>query len=170
MKYIVLLSFAFLCACGTTRETQTRTTEQEDIIAGPMTVETPIGNFIVHPTQIRRSRTQFEDTSERKQFEFPEAREVGGAIISGLTGPLFGGGVVGLISAFLLRMNNKKNETEKRELENQRNEVIAGVERSKAKLSKIKVDEDTTAWDHLTVDLEAEQSKKTKDVVRERTA
>jgi len=170
MRYIILVLFLFICACGTTRETQTRTTEQEDIVAGPMTVETPIGNFVVHPTQIRRSRTQFEDTTERKQFEFPEAREVGGAIISGLTGPLFGGGLVGIVAAFLMRMNNKKKEQEKRELESQRDEVIAGVERSKSKLSRIKVDEDTTAWDHLTSDLEKEQSKKTRDVVREKTA
>jgi hypothetical protein len=169
MKYILLIPLVFLISCGSERVEEQQTVEQETVEAGPMLVETPIGNFVVHQTGYVRKRSQVRTTSETKNFTFPEFKEFGGALLSGLTGPLAGGGVVGVIASFGYMFLRRKNEAEKSELATQRNELIAGVERSKSTLSTIKVGE-SNAWEQLTANLEAEQSKKTKDAVREQTA
>ena len=169
MKYILLSFILFLFACGSERTEEQQTVEQETVEAGPMLVETPFGNFVVHQTGYIRKRSQVRTTSETKNFTFPEFKEVGGALLSGLTGPLAGGGIVGIIASLGLMYIRRKSEAEKSELTNQRNELIAGAERSKADLSTVKVGDDKTAWDVLKAHLEAEQSKKTKDAVREQT-
>jgi len=169
MKYILLSFILFLFACGSERTEEQQTVEQETVEAGPMMVETPFGNFVVHQTGYVRKRSQYRTTKDVQNYTFPEAKEWGGALLSGLTGPLAGGGIVGLIASLGYMFIRRKNEAEKSELTNQRNELIAGAERSKADLSSVKVDENKTAWDLLKGHLEAEQSKKTKDAVREQT-
>jgi hypothetical protein len=169
MKYILPILLCFIAACGSERTEEQQTVEQETVEAGPMLVETPFGNFVVHQTGYVRKRSQFRTTKDVQNYTFPEVKEWGGAMLSGLTGPLAGGGVVGLIASLGYMFIRRKNEAEKLELTNQRNELIAGAERSKSDLSTVKIDEDTTAWDILKKHLEAEQSKKTKDAVREQT-
>lgn len=56
------------------------------------------------------------------------------------------------------------------ELEQQRDELIDGIERSKSRLKTIVDDRGVSAWEHGKVALEAEQSRGTKAAVKSRTA
>lgn len=175
---LALPAFALLMiGCGTERTEQQNTVEQEVWEIGPIDVETWAGNARIHKTGIVRRLSRYRTTTEQQQYTFPEARELGGAMLGGLMGPLAGGGVIGLISAFLMRRQRQRSEDEKAELdaeratlERQRDEVIAGIERAKDRLERIKDEKDRTAWDHLTNDLEKAQSRDTVDVVKARTS
>jgi hypothetical protein len=157
-----------MTGCGSTTERTERLVEREDLVAGPMTVETPIGNFVMHPTTVRRFRTQDTVENSQKEYNFPEAREIGGAMLGGLTGPLAGGGLVGLGAAFLMRRMSSKSDAEKKALADERDrtkrhfdEVVDGVERGTA-------DMPDEHWQKLRGALEAEQSADTKRAVKAR--
>lgn len=161
-----------LAGCGSERTEQQNTVEQETWEAGPTVFETPVGTVVMHKTGLVRKLSRYRTTTEQQQYTFPEARDVGGAILGGLTGPLAGGGIVGLLAAGAGWLIQKKNNAEKAELRGQRDELIDGAERMKGKLSNIEDPENPklTAWDHAKVALEAEQSKGTKAAVKARTS
>lgn len=177
MKLAVLLLAGLLISCGTERQEVQNTVEQEVWEIGPMDVETWAGNVRVHKTGIVRKMSRYRTTNETKEVTFPEGREIGGALLGGLGGPLAGGGAVGLIAAFLMKRIQAKNDAEKAEMEAEtakakrmRDEVIAGIEEAKAKLQAIKDEQGKPAWDHLTNDLERKQSRDTVEAVKARTA
>lgn len=168
MKYLLLVLFV-LVGCGTERTEQQNTVEQEVYEIGPAALETPFGTFVMQKTGVVRKLSRYRTTTEQLQYTFPEAREFGGAILGGLGGPLAGGGLVGLAMAWLMKRSSAKSAAEKAEMEaeaarakRQRDEIIEGVESSKAKL-------DPTAWGTLTTELEKKQSRDTIEAVKART-
>jgi hypothetical protein len=170
MNWLLLALVMVLVGCGSTTERTTRTVEREDLVAGPMVVDTPIGQFVMHPTRVTRFRTEDTEENARKTYEFPEAREIGGAMLGGLGGPLAGGGVVGLLAAWWMRRGSAKAAQERDELARERDtyqrrfgEVVEGVEHAKDRL-------DDAAWDKLTESLERKQSRDTMDAVRKKTS
>jgi hypothetical protein len=136
-----------LAGCGTTTERTTKVVEREDFVIDAVTVESPIGTFTVHPSRARRFRT--EDTVEngKQTYDFPEGREIGGAILGGLTGPLAGGGLVGLVAAWFMRSQAQRSKREQDELtadaqqsRQALQQTVAGVEQAKQQMSPAEVD------------------------------
>ena len=175
--FLVLLAvLGLLVGCGSERTEQQNTVEQEVYEIGPMTIETPAGTVVLHKTAVVRKMSRYRTTTEQQQYTFPEVRDLGGALLGGLGGPLAGGGLVGLVAAWFMKRSAAKAADEKAEMEadaarakRQRDEIIEGIEASKDRLSEIKVDDKTTAWDSLTTDLERKQSRDTVQVIKERT-
>jgi hypothetical protein len=163
-----LLPFCILLAgCGTTTDRQTRTVEQEKVVAGPMQVETPFGAFVVQPTQIIRERTQVEVEKERKTIDMPNMAPLLAAAAGGTPWVALISGVLGLgVAAFAGKKAVDKGRTarevalQREEVTRQRNELIDGIERAKEDLGE--------QWEVLTAHLEAEQSHDTKKAVKAR--
>lgn len=145
---ILLAVFVLITlGCGSERNEQQNTVEQETWEIGPLSVETPIGTFVAHKTGAVRKLGRYRTTTEQQHFTFPEAREIGGAILGGLTGPLAGGGLVGLAMAWLMRRSAAKAAAEKSELEAEKDrnrqaldQTVAGVEAAKAQMPPESVD------------------------------
>jgi len=165
---IGVILILLLAGCGSTTTRESSTVEREDLVAGPMVVDTPIGQFVMHPTKVTRFRTEDTRENAEKSYQFPEVREIGGAVLGGLTGPLAGGGFVGLISAGLMLLTKRKNDAEKAELERQRtanarqrDELADGVESAKEYM-------DTDTWAKVRKTLADNQSDDTVAAVKAR--
>jgi len=144
----------FTTGCGVSSDRTTQKVEREKIIAGPVTLDTPIGQFVLQPAVIERQQMTDEVERTDKQYHAPEAGMIIGAAASATP---WGGlltGVVGLATAAFAG---------KRALDNgrQRNELIDGIEKAKSGLG----DE---AWGHLTGHLEKSQNDDTKKAVKAR--
>lgn len=168
MKLLMLFAIVLLVGCGSERTEQQNTTEQEVYELGPVAVETPFGTVVAHKTGVVRRLARYRTTTEQQQYTFPEARDIGGAILGGVTGPLAGGGLVGLAMAWLMKRANAKSAAEKakleadrQRLERQRNEIVDGIEAAKSKLPEL-------AWGTLTETLERKQSRDTIEAVKAR--
>lgn len=142
-----LLLACALAGCGSERTEQQNTVEQEVWEMGPLAVETPFGTFVAHKTGGVRKMSRYRTTTEQQQYTFPEAKEIGGAILGGLGGPLAGGGVVGLAMAWLMKRSAAKSAAEKAEIEAEQardrkalEQTVAGVERAKAEMSPAEVE------------------------------
>jgi len=176
MRHVLLiLILLLLTSCEIVRKEVENTVEQEVWELGPVDVETWAGTVRINKTGVVRKMTKYSTTTESKEFSFPEGREIGGAILGGLGGPLAGGGMVGLVSAFFMKRMQSKNQSEKEMLDEdlervkrQRDEVIDGIEEAKNNLKAVKITEDHTAWDSLTNDLERKQSRDTIDHIRKK--
>jgi hypothetical protein len=146
----------FLVGCGTTRDSQTKTVEKEELILGPMIVETPVGAVTVQPTRIIRLRTQDEVTVEEKKVNMPE----GGAIITAAANSTPWGGIIASVVALGTTAWGGKKALEAGKSKRHFEEVVDGIERSKEDLGD--------KWDALVGNLEAEQSRDTKTAVKAR--
>lgn len=143
----LLVALVAMQGCGSERTEQQNTVEQEVWEFGPMDVETPAGNVRIHKTGVVRKMSRYRTTTETKEYTFPEAREIGGAMLGGLGGPLAGGGIVGIAMAWLMKRASTKNAAEKSELEAEQardrkalEQTVAGVERAKADMSPAEID------------------------------
>lgn len=154
LLFILLL----LAGCGSTTTRESSTVEREDLVAGPMIVDTPIGQFVMHPTKVTRFRTEDTRENAEKSYQFPEARDLGNAALGGLAGPLAGGGFVGIVSAGLMWLSKRKNDTEKVELKRQTIEMVDGIESAKDHM-------DSETWAKVRKTLADNQSDDTKKVV-----
>lgn len=144
-----------LCGCGSTTDRQTKIVEKEEWVAGPMVVDTWVGQATVQPTRVVHQRTQDEVEKTDKTINMPDPSAI---ITAASSGTPWGGIIataVGLLGAFA----GKKAIDATR----QRNELIDGVERAKDTLPD-------GAWFELKKHLEAEQNSDTKAVVKARTA
>lgn len=147
---------AALCAgCGSTTDRQTKTVERETLVTGPVVLDTPIGQMVLHPFPLQRAREQLEVEQTKQVIDLPDAGPLlqaaaGATPWGGILAGILGLGASGMIGKAALGMKR------------QRDELIAGIERAKPALG------DT--WNILTQHLEAEQSVDTKRAVRERTA
>lgn len=168
MRYL-LLTLLVLAGCGSERDTQIKTVEKVESYTGPLVLDTPIGQFVAQP--VKHVMVRSEDTVEReeKRIRMPELGSVIAAAPA-LAGPLgIAGTLLGVITtaaagwSALKRGKTARDEATARELaERQRDEIIDGVESSKAKL-------DPTAWGTLTTELEKKQSRDTIEAVKART-
>lgn len=157
-----LLSVLVLTGCGTTSDRQTQTVERETTVAGPLTLDTPIGQFIVQPARIERQRTQDEVERTQKRIDAPEIGPVLSAVAGGTP---WGGILTGIVGLATAAFAGKKALDASR----QRNEMIEGVEKSKEKLAGMVDSNGVPAWIHLKDALEKKQNKDTRDVVKART-
>lgn len=152
---LMALCMVGMSGCGTSTDRQTQTVEREKLIAGPLVVDTPIGQFVMQPATVERQRTQDEVERTERRIVAPEV----GQVIQAAAGATPWGGILtGLVGVATAAFAGKKALDAGR----QRNELIAGVERAKSDLGD--------KWDVLTGHLEAEQNADTKAVVRARTA
>jgi len=147
MKFTVLLALLALLGlllggCGSTREEQQNTTEQEMYEIGPMYVDTPVGVVTLHKTGVIRRMSRVRTTTETKEYTFPEVKEIGGAMLGGLLGPLGGGGTVGLIAAYFIKRIKDKNEQEREAMERDRKAKIAAMDAYAKDIEKAETDED----------------------------
>ena len=165
-----MLLLCLICAgCSSTTQRESSTVEREDLVFGPMVMDIPlVGQAVIHPTKITRFRTEDTRENAEKSYQFPEMREVGGAVLGGLTGPLAGGGFVGLISAGLMLLTKRKNDAEKAELDRQlttnarqRDELADGVESAKDHM-------DPETWAKVRKTLADNQSDDTVQAVKAR--
>lgn len=154
---VVFIVVLLLAGCGTTTDRQTKTVERITTQTAPITLDTPVGQIVVQPTQITVSREQSEVEQERKTIDTPDLKPLLTAAAGGLP---FGGIISGIIglggAAFAGKMALTAGKA-KRQL----GELIDGIERAGDELP----DEH---WNTLTKHLEAEQSKDTKEVVKKR--
>ena len=153
---IAMLAVA-LTGCGTTRDSQTKTVEREELIAGPLVVDSPVGQLTIQPTRIVRLRTQDEVTQEEKRINMPEA----GAIMSAAANATPWGGIIGAITTAGMAAFAGKKAIEAGKATRHRNELIDGIERASAELPD-------DHWETLTKNLAIEQSADTKQAVKER--
>lgn len=158
MGRLSILAVLLLTGCfGSSRQEETRTDEEEEIAAGPLIVDSPIGQFVVHPTRLSRRNRRVERSEAKVEYQMPPIAELAPAMLGGLGGPVAGAGLVGLVSAFLLRRSNQRAAAAERH----RDEMIDGVEQAKAKLPP----ED---WLKVRTELEKAQSTDTKAAVKRR--
>jgi len=151
----ILCLLLALSSCSSNRTQQTKTVEREELVAGPLVIDTPMGQVTVQPTRVMRQRTQDEVTREERRTDLPP---VGAIITAAASGTPWGGILAGIVGLATTAFAGKKALDAGR----QRNELIAGIERAKDDLGD--------KWDVLTGHLEAEQNADTKVVVKARTA
>ena len=168
MRY--LLALVFLAGCGSTTTRESSTVEREDLVAGPMIVDTPIGQFVMHPTKVTRFRTEDTRENAEKSYRFPEAAEIGGAMLGGLGGPLAGGGFVGLISAGLMLLSKRKNDKEKADLSRQRDDLSRQRDNVIDSVEAAKEDMEKETWLKVRKTMSNVQHADTIEAVAKRTA
>lgn len=172
---LVAAALSLLTGCGSERDTQTRQVEKLEMSTGPLIVDTPIGQFTAQP--VRHTMVRTEDTVEReeKRVSMPEVGQIMQSAPA-LAGPL---GIIGTLAGLATtagagwlaarRGRRLSEETDARAAaETQRDEIIDGIESTKHKLSQVRVRDDQSAWDLLTVDLERKQSADTIAAVKAR--
>ena len=131
---ILLIVIAYcLVGCGTSSDRQTKTVERVTTQTAPITLDTPIGQIVIQPTQVTVNREQSEVEQERKSFDLPQVGAIMQAAASGtpfgaIIGSVLGfGGVAGALHQMLRAKNASR----------QRDEVIDSFE---------------TVTDHMTDD------------------
>ena len=124
------MALLFLAGCGTVSDRQTQTVEREKLIAGPLTIDTPIGQIVVQPTTIERQRTQDEVERTEKQIKAPE---VGQFMTAAAGGTPWGGIIAGVIGLGASAMAGKK-ALEVNTLKRHREQLIDGIEQAREDL------------------------------------
>lgn len=160
----IILAALPMSGCGTTTDRQTKTVERTTTQTAPITLDTPVGQIVVQPTQVTVSREASEVEQERKTIDLPPVPPLLQAAASGFPfGPLIGGivGAGGIAGALHQMLRAGKAKTSHRTAERQRDELIDGIERAKSELPD-------GAWETLRTHLEAEQSHDTKVAVKGR--
>lgn len=126
--FLVVCAFSmalfFLAGCGTVSDRQTQTVEREKLIAGPMTIDTPVGQFVMQPTTIERQRTQDEVERTEKRIQAPE---VGQFMTAAASSTPWGGIIAGVIGLGSAAMAGKK-AMEVNTLKRHRDQLIDGME------------------------------------------
>lgn len=153
---VLLLLAIILClsGCGTSSDRQTKTVEVEKYQTGQLAIDTPIGQFVVQPTQFQRLRTEDETEQKRTALDMPEVP----ALVAAASGGTPWGIIAGLGGAAIAAFMGKKAIDAGR----QRNELIDGVELAKSAI-------DPQAWDKAKVAMAAAHSVDTQRAVWERT-
>lgn len=125
MKFFVFIwGIAFimvaLTACGTTRDSQTKTVERLQTSTGPVVIDTPIGAFTVQPIRHEMTRSETEVSTEQTRIDAPE---VGQIITAATSGTPFGAiaGIVGMLGGAAAGMKALQ-------FRRQRDQVIDSVE------------------------------------------
>lgn len=153
----IIAAILSLTGCGSTTDRTTKTVEQETTIAGPMVLDTPFGQFTVHPVKVQHQRTQDEVEKTERTINTPDPMPLVAAVAGGTPW----GAIIGAVIAVGTTAFGAKKAVEAGTVRRQRDELIDGVERSKKDLPP-------KHWGKLRSHLEAEQSRDTKTVVKNR--
>jgi hypothetical protein len=155
MRPLILAILILLAACGTDRDTQTRTVERVESQTGPLVVDTPFGQFVAQPVKHVMLRSEDTVEHEEKRAVLPDAGPIMAAasIIPGL-GPA--AGILGLLTGAAAAWKALQ-------FKRQRNQLIDGIETGRDELP-----DDADA--RFKAKLAAAQDADLQKIVRERTA
>ena len=158
LPVLLLLLFCFF-GCGSTSDRQTKTVERITTHTAAITVDLPVGQAVVQPTQVTVNREVYEVEQARTTIDTPPIGPMiqaaaSGTPFSAIIGSVLGfGGVAGALHQMLRA----------KQISRQRDEIIDGIEEAK---EEIPVEHRETLLHHLAV----AQSADTKKAVTERTA
>lgn len=158
LPVLIILCLAFF-GCSSNSDRQTKTVERITTHTAAITVDLPVGQAVVQPTQVTVNREVYEVEQARTTIDAPSIGPILQAAASStpfgslIAGVLGFGGVAGAIHQMISR----------KRVERQRDEIIDGVEEAKG---EIPIEHRETLLHHLAV----AQSADTKKAVTERTA
>lgn len=121
---LLLAGVLLLTACGTSTDRQTKIVERVTTHTAPVTIDTPVGQIVVQPSQVTTSRESYETEQARTSVEGPSLGPVLTAAASGTPIGAILGAIAGLGGAGAALHQMLRAKTVAR----QRDELIDSVE------------------------------------------